>query len=87
MNGGPKRRGCALSTGRKFRQAFGRIRIIDGSLGSTIKKRDRGTEYIGQMIMRKLALFVDWIRIESALAIAFIISVAWLGALAFALTG
>jgi hypothetical protein len=39
------------------------------------------------MVMRKLALFVDWIRIESALAIAVIISVAWLGALAFALTG
>ena len=39
------------------------------------------------MVMRKLAVFVDWIRIESALAIAIIISVAWLGALAFALTG
>jgi hypothetical protein len=36
------------------------------------------------MVMRKLALFVDWIRIEAALAIALIISVAWLGALAFA---
>ena len=35
----------------------------------------------------RLALFVDWIWIETALAIAFIISVAWLGALAFALTG
>ena len=51
------------------------------------KEEDRATEHIGQMVMRKLALFVDWIRIESALAIAFIISVAWLGALAFALTG
>jgi hypothetical protein len=37
------------------------------------------------MVMRKLAVFVDRIRIESALAIAFIISVAWLGALTFAL--
>ena len=37
------------------------------------------------MVMRKLALFVDWIRIKSALAIAFIISVAWLGALTFVL--
>jgi hypothetical protein len=37
------------------------------------------------MVMRKLALFVDGIRIESALAIAFIISVAWLGALTFVL--
>jgi hypothetical protein len=56
-------------------------------LESTIKKRGRATEHIGQMVMRKLALFVDWIGIESALAIAFIISVAWLGALPFALTG
>jgi hypothetical protein len=37
------------------------------------------------MVMRKLALFVDGIRIESALAIAFIISVAWLGAVTFVL--
>ena len=39
------------------------------------------------MVMRKLALFVDRIRIELALAIAFIISVAWVGALTFALRG
>ena len=39
------------------------------------------------MVMRKLALFVDWIRIESALAIAFIIGVAWVGALTFMLMG
>jgi hypothetical protein len=36
-------------------------------------------------VMRKLELFVDLIRIQSALAIAFIVSVAWLGALTFAL--
>jgi hypothetical protein len=39
------------------------------------------------MVMRRLALFVDWIRIESALAMAFIISAAWVGALTFALMG
>jgi hypothetical protein len=39
------------------------------------------------MVMRKLALFVDWVRIESALAIALIISVAGVGALTFALMG
>ena len=37
------------------------------------------------MVMRKLALFVDWFRIEWALAITFIISVACLGALTFVL--
>ena len=37
------------------------------------------------MVMRKLELFVDFIRIELALAIAFIVSVACLGALTFAL--
>jgi hypothetical protein len=37
------------------------------------------------MVMRKLELFVDLIRIQSALAIAFIVSVAWLGALTFVL--
>ena len=40
---------------------------------------------LDQMVMRKLALFVDGIRTESVLAIAFIITVMWVCALTFML--